>query len=60
LILKLIKVAKKLREKRYLNGSLALNQTKISFVLNKELGMPYGYNVYEQKDSNKYVKKEFF
>jgi DIS3-like exonuclease 2 len=47
-----------LRKKRYLSGALALNQTKISFVLNKELDcMPYGYNVYQQKDSNRLVEE---
>ena len=46
-------MAKELRAKRYEKGCLTLNQVKISFVLNKELGLPYGYNVYEQKDSNK-------
>ena len=54
---RLLKIAKTLRHKRYLNGSLALNQTKISFVLNKEFGLPYGYNVYQQKDSNRLVEE---
>jgi len=48
-----IKVAKHLRSKRFANGSLALNQPKLSFILNKENYMPYAYNVYQQKDSNR-------
>ncbi len=30
---------------------------KINFVLNRECGLPYGYNVYEQKDSNRLVEE---
>ena len=48
-----IKIAKNLRSKRFANGSLALNQPKLSFILNKENYMPYAYNVYQQKDSNR-------
>lgn len=52
-VLNLNKIAKKLRQKRYDNGCLTLNQIKISFILNKQTQSPYGCNVYEQKDSNR-------
>ena len=49
-----LKIAQHLRGRRYENGCLALNQVKINFVLNKECGLPYGYNVFQQKDSNRF------
>ncbi len=57
-VLNLHKLAVRLREKRFNNGCLALNQVKLSFVLNREAGgLPYGYHVYEQKDSNRLVEE---
>lgn len=51
------KIAVKLRAKRFENGCLVLNQSKISFILNKNNGSPYGFTVYQQKDSNRYTLK---
>ena len=56
-VLSLDKIARNLRKKRYNNGCLTLSQTKLSFILNKETSMPYAYNVYEQKDSNRLVEE---
>jgi DIS3-like exonuclease 2 len=56
-VLNLDKIAKQLRKKRYNNGCLSLTQTKLSFIINKETSMPFGYHVYEQKDSNKLVEE---
>jgi len=56
-VLNLDFLAKFLRARRFENGCLTLNQTKISFVLNKECGLPYGYSAYQQKDSNKLVEE---
>jgi DIS3-like exonuclease 2 len=57
-VLNLHKLAVKLREKRFKAGCLALSQVKLSFVLNREAGgLPYGYHVYEQKDSNRLVEE---
>ncbi len=56
-VLNLDAIARNLRKKRYAQGCLALTQTKLSFILNKETSMPYAYNVYEQKDSNRLVEE---
>jgi DIS3-like exonuclease 2 len=50
-------LSKSLRAKRFENGCLTLNQVKLNFVINKESGLPYGYNVYTQKDSNILVEE---
>ena len=52
-VINLNRIAIGLRQNRYDNGCLTLNQVKLSFVLNKETFLPYGYQVYEQKASNK-------
>jgi len=46
-----------LRNKRLENGSLVLNQIKLSYNLSKESGLPLGFFVYEQKDSNILVEE---
>jgi DIS3-like exonuclease 2 len=59
-VLNLHTVAKQLRNKRFENGCLTLNQAKLNFIINKDSGMPYAYNVYQQKDSNRSVKLSNF
>lgn len=56
-VLNLHSISKHLRLNRQRNGCLSLNQVKLNFVLEKESGMPYGYYVYKQKDSNKLVEE---
>lgn len=57
-VLNLNAIAVKLRQKRFANGCLVLNQPKLNFVLNREAGcMPYGYSIYQQKDSNRLVEE---
>ena len=56
-VLNLDNIARNLRKKRYNKGCLSLTQTKLSFIINKETSMPYAYNVYEQKDSNRLVEE---
>ena len=46
-------IAKNLRRERFDSGALTLNQVKLSFVLNRDTGLPCGYSVYEQRDSNR-------
>ena len=48
-----IQISKCLRAKRFDGGALALNQTKLSFLLDRSTGLPCGYSTYEQRDSNK-------
>ena len=50
-------IAKNLRENRFKNGCMKLEQPKLNFVLNKTTGLPAIVNVYEQKDSNKLVEE---
>ncbi|RNA34144.1 DIS3-like exonuclease 2 isoform X1 [Brachionus plicatilis] len=56
-ILNLQSIAKALRQKRFKNGCLVLNQVKLNYVLNKDSGLPFGYSVYQQKDSNRLVEE---
>ena len=44
-----------LRSKRFDDGALRLDQVKLQFALNPDTGLPCGYSVYEQKDSNRSV-----
>lgn len=50
-------LAVKLREKRFLDGALRLDQVKLEFTLDAETGLPSGFNVYVQKDSNKLIEE---
>ncbi len=43
-----------LRKKRFDGGALRLDQVKLSFALDSETGLPCGYSVYQQKESNRY------
>ncbi|KAK2145384.1 hypothetical protein LSH36_683g03080 [Paralvinella palmiformis] len=57
IVLQLDKIAKKLRRKRTDNGALRLDQIKLQYSLDKETGLPNGYSVYQQKDSNRLVEE---
>ncbi|XP_067140544.1 probable exosome complex exonuclease RRP44 isoform X2 [Centruroides vittatus] len=56
-VLHLNKIAKKLREKRFRDGALRLDQVKLQFSLDKETGLPSGFTIYEHKDSNKLIEE---
>ena len=45
-------MAVNIRKKRFDTGALRLDQVKIQFTLDGETGLPSGYNVYEQRESN--------
>ncbi|KAK7481369.1 hypothetical protein BaRGS_00027325 [Batillaria attramentaria] len=51
------KMAKAMRQARFDSGALRLDQLKIQFTLDKESGLPNGYFVYQQRDSNKLVEE---
>ena len=42
-----------MRKKRFDNGALRLDKIKLEYTLDKETGLPSGYGVYKQKESNK-------
>ena len=46
-VLQLHRIARKLNEKRVLNGALRLDQPKLKFSLDDETKMPNGVSVYE-------------
>ncbi|XP_035214589.1 DIS3-like exonuclease 2 [Stegodyphus dumicola] len=50
-------LAVKLREKRFHEGALRLDQVKLQFTLDSETGLPSGFNVFVQKDSNKLIEE---
>ncbi|XP_033642350.1 DIS3-like exonuclease 2 [Asterias rubens] len=56
-VLNLNKIAQNMRKKRSDDGALRLDQVKLLFTLDKESGLPSGYNVYQQKESNKLVEE---
>jgi len=49
----LFQIAKNLRKNRFEGGALRLDQVKLQFTLDKDTGMPNGYKVYTQRDSNR-------
>jgi len=51
------KIACSLRQQRFDNGALRLDQVKLMYVLNKETGLPVGYSVYQQKDANRLIEE---
>ncbi|EDO42429.1 predicted protein, partial [Nematostella vectensis] len=53
----LAKIARQLRRNRFENGALRLDQVKLQFDLDKETGMPIGYHVYQQRESNKLIEE---
>ncbi|XP_076370969.1 dis3 like 3'-5' exoribonuclease 2 [Tachypleus tridentatus] len=50
-------IAVNLRRKRFEDGALHLDQTKLQFSIDSETGLPSGYSVYEQKDSNRLIEE---
>ena len=46
-------MAKAMRSARFNSGALRLDQVKIQYTLNPDTGLPNGYFVYQQRDSNK-------
>lgn len=53
---KLQKIALILRNKRFENGALKIDQPKLSFQLDPVTGKPLKYSVYELKDSNRLIE----
>ncbi|KAM3834930.1 DIS3-like exonuclease 2 [Vipera latastei] len=56
-VLSLHQIAKQLRQQRFADGALRLDQMKLSFTLDKETGMPQGCYSYQYRDSNKLVEE---
>ncbi|XP_068945394.1 DIS3-like exonuclease 2 isoform X2 [Petaurus breviceps papuanus] len=56
-ILNLHEIAKHLRQQRFEDGALRLDQLKLAFTLDQDTGMPQGCHIYEYKDSNKLVEE---
>ncbi|KAK7093416.1 hypothetical protein V1264_007176 [Littorina saxatilis] len=56
-VLNMDKIAKAMRQARFDGGALRLDQVKIQYMLNQETGLPNGYFVYQQRDSNKLVEE---
>ncbi|XP_076061919.1 uncharacterized protein LOC143037493 isoform X9 [Oratosquilla oratoria] len=50
-------IAKNLRQKRFRDGALRLDQVKLCFSLDGETKMPNGFYVYEQRDSNRLIEE---
>ncbi|RUS81839.1 hypothetical protein EGW08_010400, partial [Elysia chlorotica] len=56
-VLQLNKIAINLRKQRFDNGALRLDQVKLMYSLNAETGLPNGYSIYQQKDSNRLIEE---
>ncbi|XP_053454129.1 DIS3-like exonuclease 2 isoform X3 [Nycticebus coucang] len=56
-ILNLHEIAKQLRQQRFVDGALRLDQLKLAFTLDHETGLPQGCHIYEYRDSNKLVEE---
>ncbi|XP_052820767.1 DIS3-like exonuclease 2 [Mya arenaria] len=56
-VLNLHKIALNLRKGRFDSGALRLDQVKLQYSLDSETGMPNGYTVYQQRDSNRLVEE---
>ncbi|XP_063965858.1 DIS3-like exonuclease 2 [Lytechinus pictus] len=56
-VLNMQKIALNLRKKRFDGGALRLDQVKLQYSLNSETGLPNGYSVYQQRDSNRLVEE---
>ncbi|CAO2625289.1 DIS3-like exonuclease 2 [Lemmus lemmus] len=56
-VLNLHSIAKQLRQQRFVDGALRLDQLKLAFTLDHETGMPQGCHIYEYRDSNKLVEE---
>jgi len=53
---KLYDISKQLREKRFANGTINIDQPKLYFDIDPESGKPNGYSIYELKDSNHLIE----
>lgn len=51
------RVAVRLRKDRFERGALKIEKLKLSFVLDKETGLPSGYSPYLYRDSNRLVEE---
>ncbi|XP_048200476.1 DIS3-like exonuclease 2 isoform X2 [Perognathus longimembris pacificus] len=56
-VLNLHRIAKRLRQQRFVDGALRLDQLKLAFTVDHETGLPQGCHIYEYKDSNKLVEE---
>ncbi|KAK3795592.1 hypothetical protein RRG08_010546 [Elysia crispata] len=56
-VLQLNKIAINLRKQRFDNGALRLDQVELMYSLNSETGLPNGYSIYQQKDSNRLIEE---
>ncbi|GFS07883.1 DIS3-like exonuclease 2 [Elysia marginata] len=56
-VLQLNKIALNLRKQRFDNGALRLDQVKLQYSLNSDTGLPNGYSIYQQKDSNRLIEE---
>ncbi|GFO10034.1 dis3-like exonuclease 2 [Plakobranchus ocellatus] len=56
-VLQLNKIANSLRKQRFDNGALRLDQVKLQYSLNSDTGLPNGYSVYQQKESNRLIEE---
>ncbi|XP_002749939.3 DIS3-like exonuclease 2 isoform X2 [Callithrix jacchus] len=56
-VLNLHGIAKRLRQQRFEDGALRLDQLKLAFTLDHETGLPQGCHIYEYRDSNKLVEE---
>ncbi|KAM5155971.1 DIS3-like exonuclease 2 isoform 3-T5 [Callospermophilus lateralis] len=56
-VLNLHRIAKQLRQQRFVDGALRLDQLKLAFILDSETGLPQGCHIYEYRDSNKLVEE---
>ncbi|XP_022423672.1 DIS3-like exonuclease 2 isoform X1 [Delphinapterus leucas] len=56
-VLNLHRIAKELRQQRFVDGALRLDQLKLAFTLDHKTGLPQGCHVYEYRDSNKLVEE---
>lgn len=53
-------IAARLRQERFLNGALRIDQPKLSFVLNQETGKPIDFEVYKNKEAHRLIEVTFF
>nr|XP_020028408.1 DIS3-like exonuclease 2 isoform X1 [Castor canadensis]XP_020028409.1 DIS3-like exonuclease 2 isoform X1 [Castor canadensis]XP_020028410.1 DIS3-like exonuclease 2 isoform X1 [Castor canadensis]XP_020028411.1 DIS3-like exonuclease 2 isoform X1 [Castor canadensis] len=56
-VLNLHRIARHLRQQRFVDGALRLDQLKLAFTLDHETGLPQGCHIYEYRDSNKLVEE---
>ncbi|XP_046746005.1 DIS3-like exonuclease 2 isoform X2 [Diprion similis] len=50
-------LAVKIREKRFENGSLRIDQPKLHVIVDRETGLPVSFTLEEQKDSNRLIEE---